>query len=163
MKTKKVAFLGICIAISMVLSYFESLLPSFAALPGIKLGLPNIVSVFMLCKLGAKEAAAVSLIRVLLSSLLFSPWSIFYSLAGATLSLIGMILLKRIGHCSAVTVSVAGGILHNVAQIAVACFITSTPQIIYYLPVLLISGTAAGIAVGAVAALMLKRLDGIRL
>ena len=164
MKTKKVAFLSMCIALSMILSYFESLIPPLVAVPGVKVGLPNIVMVFMLYKIGAKETAIVSIIRVILVGLLFgSPLSMIYSLAGAALSLIGMIILKKTNLFAPVTVSVVGGILHNIGQIATACFVMDTAEIVYYLPVLLITGTIAGIIIGYVAALILKRLDKMKL
>ena len=164
MKTKKVAFLGMCIALSMVLSYFESLIPPLMAVPGVKMGLPNIVMVFMLYKVGAKDTAIVSILRVVLVGILFgTPLSMIYSLAGAALSLIGMIILKKANLFAPVTVSVVGGILHNVGQIATACFVMDTAEIAYYLPVLLITGTIAGILIGLCAAMILKRLEKMKL
>ena len=164
MKTKKVAFLGMCIALSMILSFVESQIPPLAAVPGVKMGLPNIVMVFMLYKVGAKETAIVSILRVILVGILFgTPLSMIYSLAGATLSLIGMILLKKTNLFAHVTVSVAGGILHNIGQIVTACLVMETAQIAYYLPVLFISGTIAGILIGLTAAMILKRLDKMKL
>jgi heptaprenyl diphosphate synthase len=153
-----------CIALSMILSYFESLVPPLMAVPGVKVGLPNLVMVFMLYKIGGKETAIVSILRVILVGILFgTPLSMIYSLVGATLSLIGMILLKKTNLFAPVTVSVVGGILHNVGQIATACFVMDTAQIAYYLPVLLITGTIAGVIIGIVAALILKRLDKMKL
>lgn len=164
MKTKKVAFLGMCIALSMILSFVESQIPPLMAVPGVKMGLPNIVMVFMLYKIGAKETAIVSILRVILVGILFgTPLSMIYSLVGAALSLIGMILLKKTNLFAPVTVSVAGGILHNIGQIATACIVLETAQIAYYLPVLLISGTIAGILIGLTAAMILKRLDKMKL
>lgn len=164
MKTKRVAFLGMCIALSMILSFVESQIPPLMAVPGVKVGLPNIVMVFMLYKIGAKETAIVSILRVILVGILFgTPLSMIYSLVGAALSLIGMILLKKTNLFAPITVSVAGGILHNIGQIATACLVMETAQIAYYLPVLLISGTVAGILIGLTAAMMLKRLDKMKL
>ena len=164
MKTKKVAFLGMCIALSMILSFVESQIPPLMAVPGVKMGLPNIVMVFMLYKIGAKETAIVSILRVILVGILFgTPLSMIYSLVGAALSLIGMILLKKTNLFAPITVSVAGGILHNIGQIATACLVMETAQIAYYLPVLLISGTVAGILIGLTAAMILKRLDKMKL
>jgi heptaprenyl diphosphate synthase len=164
MKTKKVAFLGMCIALSMILSFVESQIPPLAVVPGVKMGLPNIVMVFMLYKVGAKDTAIVSILRVILVGILFgTPLSMIYSLVGATLSLIGMILLKKTNLFAPVTVSVAGGILHNIGQIATACIVMETAQIAYYLPVLFISGTIAGILIGLTAAMILKRLDKMKL
>ena len=164
MKTKKVAFLGMCVALSMILSFVESQIPPLVAVPGVKVGLPNIVMVFMLYKIGAKETAIVSIIRVILVGFLFgTPLSMIYSLVGAALSLIGMIILKKTNLFAPVTVSVVGGILHNVGQIATACFVMDTAEIAYYLPVLFISGTIAGIVIGYVAGLILKRLEKMKL
>ena len=163
MKTKKVAFLSMCISLSMILSFVESQIPPLMAVPGVKMGLPNIVMVFMLYKIGAKETAIVSIIRVILVSFLFSIPTLPYSLAGAVLSLVGMILLKKFTKSSTIVVSVAGGILHNIGQIVVACIVTSTPQIAYYLPVLLITGTIAGVLIGLCAAMILKRLEKMKL
>ena len=160
MKTKKVATLGLCIALSMVLSFIEHQIPPLVAVPGVKVGLPNLVMVFMLYKIGWKETAIVSIVRVVLVSMIFgSVVSMAYGLVGATLSLIGMVLLKKTKLFSTIAVSVAGGVLHNIGQIAVACVVMGTAQIVYYLPVLLISGTIAGVVIGFVAGLLVKKLD----
>ena len=163
MKTKKVAFIGMSIALAMILSFVESQIPLNAAVPGIKVGLPNLVMVFLLYRVGWKETIAVSIIRIILISLLFGNIQYFtFSVAGAVLSLTGMILLKKTNWFSCVAVSVTGGILHNVGQIIAACFWTQTAQIAYYLPVLLISGTIAGVVIGIVSGLLIKRLDKIK-
>ena len=163
MKTKKVAMLGLCIALSMVLSFIEHQIPPLVAVPGVKVGLPNLVMVFMLYKIGWKETAIVSIVRVVLVSMIFgSVVSMAYGLAGATLSLIGMILLQKTKLFSTVTVSVVGGVLHNVGQIAVACIIMETGLLVYYLPALLISGTIAGVIIGFVAGLLVKKLDKLK-
>ena len=117
MKTKKVTIMAMCVALAMILSYLESLVPS-PGIPGVKLGLANLAVIFALYKLGWKEAAGISLLRVLLVSLLFGhAASLMYSAAGAVLSLLGMILLRRFPQLSCVFVSVSGGVLHNVGQI----------------------------------------------
>ena len=158
MKAKRIALMAMCIALAMILSYLESQLPSLG-IPGVKLGLANLVVIFALYKLGWKEAVGISLLRVLLVSLLFGHVaSFFYSIAGAALSLAGMILLKRIDKLSCVAVSVLGGVLHNLGQILVAVAIMGR-NVVYYLPVLIFSGTIAGIAIGAVSALLVKRVD----
>lgn len=156
---KSVALLGICSALAMVLSYLESLIPLSFAVPGIKLGLANIAIVFVLYKLGAKEAVIVSLVRIVWVAILFgNALTLAYSAAGAVLSLTAMILLKRTERFSTVGVSVIGGILHNTGQILVAMLVMETAQIVYYLPVLCISGIAAGVAVGLVSAILVKRV-----
>lgn len=158
-KPRSVALMGICAAIAMVLSYVESLIPLSFSVPGIKLGLANIAVVFVLYKLGAKEAVLVSLIRIVWIAILFgNVMTLAYSVAGAVLSLTAMILLKRSDRFSTVGVSVIGGILHNTGQILVAMLVMETAQIIYYLPVLCVSGIAAGVAVGVVSAILVKRV-----
>ncbi len=160
MKTKKLTVMALLISLAMVLSYLESQIPSFVAIPGVKVGLANIIVVFALYKLGVKEAVAISLLRVGLVSLLFgSGASFLYSLAGAALSLGGMLLLKRIPAFSYVAVSVLGGVLHNVGQIGMACLLLETNVIVYYLPFLVLSGTIAGVAVGVLAAVLIRRID----
>ena len=159
MKTKKLAVMAMTTALAMILSFIESQIPAFVAVPGVKMGLANIAVVFALYKLGWKEAVMVSLVRVVLVSMLFgSIASMFYSLAGAVLSLTGMGLLKKTGHFTPIVVSVAGGILHNIGQIAMACIILETDALRYYLPFLLVSGTVAGIVIGIVSAIMVERI-----
>lgn len=160
---RRVAFLGLFIALAMILSYVESLIPPLVAVQGIKIGLPNLVIMFMLYRIGSREAITVSLIRVVLVSLLFSSaMSMAYGLAGAALSLTGMMLLKKTNLFSCITVSVVGGVLHNIGQIAVAILITGTKQLVLYLPVLLISGVIAGVAIGICAGLLIKRFEKLR-
>ena len=159
MKTKKLTVLALTIAVAMILSYLESMIPAFVAIPGIKMGLANIAVVFALYKLGWKEAAGVSLLRVVLVSLLFGHLaSFFYSIAGAVLSLLGMILLRKTGRFSEVAVSVTGGVLHNVGQIAMACILLETDVVRYYLPFLILSGTLAGVVIGVAAAILVRRV-----
>ena len=146
MKTKKVTVMGLSVAVAMILSFVESQIPAFVAIPGVKMGLANIAVVFALYKLGWKEAAVISLIRVFLVSLLFGTGAtLFYSVAGAVLSLLGMILLKATGLFSTVAVSVTGGVLHNVGQIAMACYLLGTNKLSYYLPFLMLSGILAAL------------------
>ena len=160
MKTKKLALLSMCVALAMILSFVESQIPALIAVPGVKAGLANIAVVFALYRLGAKEAVCISLVRVFLVALLFgSVMSLWYSLAGAVLSLTVMILLKKCGKFSCVAVSVAGGVLHNMGQIIMACLVLETNIIKYYAPFLVLSGTLSGIAIGLVSALIIKRLD----
>ena len=159
MKTRKLTIMALCIALAMVLSFVESQIPAFVAVPGVKVGLANIAVIYALYKLGWKEACVISIIRVLLVSLLFgSIMSMFYSLAGAALSLTGMCILKHIDKFSTVAVSVTGGILHNVGQIGMACILLETDVLRYYLPFLLFSGIIAGIVTGIVAAILIERV-----
>ena len=164
MKTKKVAMLGLTIALAMIMSYIEALVPLSFAVPGIKMGLANIVIIFVLYKIGTKEAILVSLIRVILVSLLFSNiMAMAYSIAGAVLSLSIMWLLKKTDKFSFVGVSIAGGIMHNVGQIIMAVILLGTEQIALYLPVLIITGTATGVVIGIVSGLVINRFRTIRL
>lgn len=151
--------MALTVALAMILSFVESQIPAFVAIPGVKMGLANIAVVFALYKLGWKEAILVSLIRVFLVSLLFGTGaSLFYSVAGAVLSLIGMIGLKATKLFSSVAVSVAGGVLHNVGQIGMACLLLETDVLRYYLPFLALSGILAGVVIGVIAAIMVKRI-----
>ncbi len=157
---KKTAFLGLCTALALVLAYVESLLPPLsAAIPGIKMGLPNIVIIFMLYRYGVKEAAVVSFVRVVAVVLLFGNMMGFaYSMAGAVLSLLGMLLLKKLDFLSVVGVSVAGGVLHNVGQIMMAMFLLGTAELGYYLVVLAVTGTVSGVLIGISGSVMIKRI-----
>ncbi len=158
----KAAYLGVFTTLAMVFSYVEALMPPvFAAFPGIKMGLPNLVIVFALYCFGFKYAMAISLVRVLLSSLLFgNTLMMMYSLAGAVLSLLTMLLLKRTNCFSYVGVSVAGGIMHNLGQVIVAIIAFRTAEIGYYMIVLTFTGTVAGILIGLASAYFIKRLEG---
>lgn len=158
MKSKKVAFLGLSIGLAMILSFVESQIPALVAVPGIKVGLPNLVIVFMLYRIGFKEAVTVSMIRIVLVSILFGNLqTMTFSIAGAALSLLGMFILKKLDWFSCITVSIVGGILHNVGQIIAACLWTQTAAIAYYLPVLLISGVTAGALIGLVSGLLVQK------
>ena len=160
MKTKKIAVLALAIALAMILSFVESQIPAFVAIPGVKIGLANIAVVFVLYKLGWKEAVLISLVRVVMVSMLFGTLvSLFYSVAGAVLSLTGMVLLKKTGLFSTVAVSVTGGVLHNVGQILMACLLLETNVIVYYLPFLILSGVIAGVVIGVVSAIIVNRVQ----
>ena len=157
-KTKRLVLLAMLTAVAMILSYAESLLPS-VGIPGVKMGLANIAVIFALFRFGWKEAAALSLVRVVLVSLLFgSVGAMLYSLAGAVLSLAVMALLRRIDRFSTVGISVAGGVAHNAGQILMAMLILQTKQLLGYLPVLAVSGIAGGVLTGLAAALLIRRI-----
>lgn len=157
--TKKLTRLALTVSFALILSYIESRIPAFVAIPGVKVGLANIAVIFSLYKLGAKEAASISVVRVLLVSFLFgSPISLIYSLTGAVLSFAVMLLLKKLTPLGEITISVCGGVSHNIGQIAAASFMLETNVVVYYLPVLILSGTVAGIAVGVASALLIKKV-----
>ena len=161
MNTKKLTALSIAVALSMMLSFIETLIPPLVAVPGVKIGLSNVVTVFLIYIYGWREAGCVSFVRVALSSVLFgSPVSFIYSLSGAVLSFAVMVLMKKLGFFSEIGVSVLGGVFHNVGQIIVACLIMENAAIAAYLPPLLISGTLAGVAVGTLAGVLTVKLKG---
>lgn len=157
---KTVAFLGMCTAIAMVFAWVESQLPPLvAAVPGVKMGLPNIAIIFILYRFGWKEAAAVSFVRIIAVSLLFgNPIMIAYSLAGGFLSLFGMTMLKKLNFLSPTGVSVAGGVLHNVGQVLMAMLIMSTAGLGYYLIILTVTGIVSGVFVGLCGSFAVKRI-----
>ena len=158
MKSSKVAQYGLITALALVLSYLESLLPPLGV-PGVKLGLPNLAVVFALYRLSWRDACVISLVRVALVALLFGNGaSLAYSAAGAVLSLAVMGLLWKTGKFSSVGVSVAGGVAHNAGQILVAMAMLETSRLAWYLPVLWISGTVAGVLIGVVSGVLVKRV-----
>lgn len=162
MKASKVAQYGLIAALALVLSYLESLVPSLGV-PGVKLGLPNIAIVFALYRLGWRDACIISLVRVFLVFLLFGNGAgLAYSIAGAALSLALMTLLKKTGKFSSVGVSVAGGVAHNGGQILVAMALLETSRLAWYLPVLWVSGTIAGVLVGIVSGGLVERVPDQR-
>lgn len=158
----KVAFFGVFTALALIFSYIESLIPFQFGIPGVKLGLANLIIVTALYKMELKETYLLSVVRVLVSGFLFGNYfSILYSLAGGLLSLSVMALLKKKGGFSVMGVSVAGGVFHNIGQLAVAMLVVETYSVMYYLPVLLIAGLITGFLIGAVSAEVLKRLGNI--
>ena len=160
-KTRRIALLGVLTSVALVLSYLEVMLPPIStAVPGIKMGLPNIIIIFLLYKFGLKEAVTVSLIRVFIVALLFgNVMTLAYSVAGAVLSLGLMSLFKKFDFFSQVGVSIIGGISHNLGQILVAIFLFDTIQIGYYMIILSITGTIAGVVIGIISSILVKKLE----
>lgn len=159
--TKKLTTLSLLIAVAMILSYIEAQIPLSVSVPGVKIGLSNIATVFALYTLGAPAAVAVSVVRVILSSLLFGNFAMMiYSLSGAALALVFMILIKRSRVFSAIGVSVTGGVMHNAGQVIAAAVMMENAGIAAYVIPLIISGTLAGVAVGVISALLVGRLEG---
>lgn len=160
MSSRRLARYALLTALAMALSWLESLVPLAGTVPpGVKLGLTNLVVIFALYRMSLRDAAVISLIRVVLVAFTFgNSYSFAYSLAGATLSLAVMALLKRSRKFSLLGVSVAGGVSHNIAQVLVAMAVLETARLAWYLPVLLVSGIAAGVCVGAAGALIVKRI-----
>ena len=159
MRNKKIATSALMIALAMILSFVESQIPSFFPIPGIKLGLANSAVIFALYRLSIKDAIVVSLIRVVVVSTLFgTSLTLAYSLSGAVLSLLIMVLLKKSDRFSIVGVSVAGGISHNIGQIIMAIILMHNSVISYYLPFLIISGIVTGVVIGLVSAKIVERV-----
>ncbi len=156
---KKVAILSMYIALGIVVSYVELLIPFNIGIPGVKLGLANIVVLIALYQLGTKEAIIISIVRVVLVGLIFgSFFTVIYSLAGCTLSFLVMKLLYQSKQVSIVGVSVFGAVSHNIGQILVAMLIVENMNLLYYLPVLLVAGVITGALMGIVAKELRKRL-----
>ena len=159
--TRRITFLGFGVAVAMLLSYVEFLLPPiWSAVPGIKIGLANIIIVYLFFKSGVLDAALVSLVRLFLSALLFGSFlTLLYSFAGAVLSFSVMLILKKSGLFSEIGVSIGGGVFHNLGQILVAILILKTREIGYYMIILTFTGTLSGLFVGIAGALMIKHVD----
>ena len=156
--TEKLTALALFSAMAIIFSYIEAVLPPiWSAIPGIKVGLANIVTVTLLYKFSIKEASIVAFIRIIVIALLFgNVMTLVYSLAGFVLSVVIMAILKRTGLFSSVGVSVAGGVFHNLGQITVAMIMLQTKEIGYYMIVLAITGTVAGILIGIAGNYLLK-------
>ncbi|WP_317617402.1 Gx transporter family protein [Pseudobutyrivibrio xylanivorans] len=159
MNTKKIAYLGLLIALAFVLSYIEVLLPLNIGIPGAKVGLANIAIVVALYTIGSKNAFMLSIVRVILVGLTFGNLAMMmYSAAGAVLSFAMMYIGKRTKKLSITGVSVLGGVFHNVGQIIVAMFVLETKQLVYYLPFLIVIGTISGVVIGIISAMVSKRV-----
>ena len=162
MDSKRIARYALLVALAMVLSWLESLVPLSVAVPGMKLGLTNLVVLFALYRMSAADALTISLVRVVLVSITFgNAYAFAYSFAGAVLSFAIMLALKKSGKFSTVGVSVAGGVGHNLGQIGVAALVLETGGIFLYLPALMLSGIVAGVCIGIVGGLITERLKKI--
>lgn len=156
---RRVALTGMMASLALIFSYVEVLFPFNAGIPGVKLGLANLVPLIILYRLDARYAFAANLIRVILAGLLFSGlFAALYSLAGSLTSFLVMYLLKKTRLFSVIGVSTAGGVFHNLGQLVVAMLAVSGPQLFHYMPVLIISGMIAGIIVGIGASILLDRI-----
>lgn len=160
--TGKTAYLGLCLALALICSYVEALIPIPIGIPGVKLGLANVVMVGVLYLSDWRDAALVSFSRVLLAGFFFGNlYSILYSLAGAVFSLVVMTFIKKTEKLHLISVSAAGGIAHNTGQFLVAAFVVENYRILYYLPVLFLVGMATGVLIGVTASGVLKRLPPV--
>lgn len=161
--TRRIAIAGLMASLALIFSYIEVLIPFNFGVPGIKLGIANLVIIIALYYLNGKYALAINLVRIFIAGLLFSGvFGIIYSLAGCLLSLLTMVLLKRTGVFSVTGVSIAGGVMHNLGQILIAAVVVGTIRVFVYFPVLVISGVITGAIIGIIACLILRRLPGSR-
>lgn len=151
MSTKRIAKMSMLVALAIIFSYIEFLIPINLGVPGIKLGLANLVIVIALYTMNTVDVWLISILRILILGFMFgSGMSIIYSIAGAVLSLIVMCIIKRIKGFSIVGVSIAGGVCHNIGQVLVAMMVVETTGILYYMPALLVAGVITGAIIGIV-------------
>lgn len=160
MKAKKLAELSLLTAVATIIFIIELRIPNIIPIPGIKLGLANIITVYAAYRFSAKDVLLIAVTRVFLGSLFGGNFSvIIYSLSGALACLAGMLLLRKIIPLEYVWLcSIIGAILHNTGQMAAAIFITRTPAVLAYYPPLIISGSIAGLFNGLCAMFILKRV-----
>jgi heptaprenyl diphosphate synthase len=150
-KSRKVAYYGILSALAILMGYVETMIPMPVPIPGVKIGLSNIVVLLALYVMGSKDGSAISVVRVAVSALLFKGFAGFwYSLAGAALSYIVMMPLSKSKKVSIIGTSVAGGVFHNIGQIIVAWRVLGRGVVLYLIPVLMVSGIVTGIGIGLV-------------
>ena len=159
MTGKKVAQYGLLVALAMVLSYIEAQMPAFFVVPGMKLGLTNVVVLVALYRMKSRDALIINGVRIVLVALTFgNTFSMLYSLAGGVLSFLAMLIGKRCKAFSVVGVSVLGGVAHNIGQILVAVAVLENGNLAYYLPFLLIFGLGAGVLTGVLGGQLIRRL-----
>lgn len=155
----KITLSAVLSALALIFSYIEAIIPFNAGIPGIKLGIANLVILVCLYTLGFRYTLAINLVRILVAGLLFNGFfGALYSLAGGILSLLIMVLLKKTGLFSPVGISMAGGVAHNTGQLLVAALIVSNMKLFIYFPVLLFSGLISGIFIGILTYLILKKI-----
>ena len=161
MNTKRLTFCALLTAIALTIFMVEAQIPLPAPIPGLKLGLANIVTVYAMFALGPRDTLLILISRVFLGSLFAGGSTLPYSMAGGLLCYLCMLLLrklltmKQLWGCGAI-----GAIFHNIGQIGVAIAIAKTPQLIMYLPILLLTGVIAGTFTGFAAQFLVNRLDG---
>lgn len=159
MQSKRIAYYGLFASLAILMGYVEMLIPMPLLVPGMKLGLANVIIVIVLYFMDAKAAFFISVVRVVLSGLMFAGFAgLLYSLAGAILSFSIMVFMKKTSMFSIIGVSVAGGVFHNVGQIIVATLVVENLKLMYYLPFLIFFGVATGTMIGVVAKMSLGYL-----
>lgn len=143
--------LGFLLALALILSYVESLIPFSFGIPGIKLGLPNLIVLLLLYDKREREALLVNGLRIVLSGFLFSNlYAVLYALAGAVFSFLAMLFGRRSKRLSMAGVSMLGGVFHNIGQLLVAMAVVETFAVAYYVPFLIVAGTVTGAVLGLV-------------
>lgn len=158
---KKTAYMGMLVALAFIFSYIESLIPINVGIPGIKIGLANMVTIVTLYTIGVVPAVVLSLVRIVLTGFTFGNLAMMmYSLGGGMLSLLVMVIARKTKLFSITGVSVLGAVFHNIGQIIVAAIVVENSSLFYYLPVLLVSGVFFGVVIGMVGAVLVKRLSG---
>ena len=156
---KRVAISALFASLALIFSYIEAILPAAPGIPGIKLGIANLVVIIAMYRLDSRYALTINLIRIFLAGFMFSGlYGAIYSLCGCILSFAVMCLLKKSDAFSVVGVSMGGGVAHNIGQLSIAAILVSSPQIFYYLPVLIISGTVSGILIGWLGWILLEHI-----
>jgi len=146
-------------ALALIFSYVEVLVPIPIPVPGVKLGIANLVILIALYRMDFKYSMTINIVRIVIAGLLFSGvFGMLYSLAGGVLSLIVMWALKKTNLFSMIGVSMAGGVVHNLGQLIVACLIVSNVHLMSYFAILLWAGLISGIAIGFIATIIEKRL-----
>lgn len=160
-KAGKIALYGMMTALAFLLGYVETLIPLNLGVPGVKLGLANLASIVSMYMLGCQAAAAIALVRIILTGFTFGNMSMMiYSFAGAALSLVLMSLFYKLDWFGVTGVSILGGAGHNIGQLIVAALVVENAGVFYYLPVLLAAGTVAGAIIGILGGILIKRLNG---
>ena len=159
MKTRKLTRMALLTAIALTIFMVEAQIPALVPIPGVKLGLSNIVTVFAVFAMGPKEAASILFARIFLGAIFAGNFStIFYSAAGGALAILVTILLRKILTKKQLWVAgVMGAVAHSVGQMAMAIFVTGTPGIVVYLPVMIACGIITGLFTGLCAQLLVNR------
>lgn len=164
MLKSRVAYFGVFTALALIFSYVETLIPINFGIPGVKLGLANLITLIALYKMTVKEAYLISIVRVVLSGFIFGNlFAILYSLAGGVLSITAMTVCKKSNKFSVYGVSMAGGVFHNIGQLIMAMLVVESVTIAAYLPILLVSGLITGLVIGLVSNETIKRIGKIKI
>lgn len=161
-KAELVAIVGVMAAFAAILSYIEALIPINIWIPGVKLGLANIAVVTVMYLYGSKKAFVVNFIRIIVVGLLFgSLFSISFSLAGAIVSYLSMVVAKKTDLFTIIGVSVIGGVAHNLGQALVASWVIDSYNVMYYVPALMFAGIITGIIIGIIGKIVTRYMEVI--